>query len=231
MKSTADKKSQQGLTLIELMLALAMTALLGVMLATLIDGWVGLRTHKTEASTRDTEVLELCQQLDNRFAALVLRPLQAHNLALYNDRLDWQPDRQRLEWVALSGPGLAGVIASTDDSAGPVSERFGVTEGWQVAAHQHSAVQRQALHWQEGQLWLGVSADLDTPAAPRWQTLALLDRVSDVRLAFRVGERWQEYPGQPGSHTEAVQLNFRMALKPGTAPAPYVCTFVLPGEN
>lgn len=217
---------QRGLTLIELLLALALTALLGLMLATLIDGWVGVRTHAA-ATGRDGEVLELCQRLEHRLAALVERPLRARGLALYNDRLNWQPDRHRLEWVALSGPGLAGPERPDDGVVGPPG-RFGESPGLQVAGYQFSALQRQALQWREDELWFGISADLDTPAAPRWQTLALLTPVTDVRLLFRVDEQWQPYPGQAGRQTEAIRLQFGLPTAPDSDPVPYVCTFVLP---
>lgn len=204
---------EQGLTLIEMLLALALTAVLGVMLATQMDVWVGLRQERTLAPHPDAQVLELCEQLEQRFAGLVARPLQAHGLPLYNTPLDWQPDRRRLEWVALAGPGLAGLIENPDQA-----EAAGV--------HRFSAVQRQALVWEQDRLWLEVSDDLDTAQAPVWRLLTAYHQVQDVRLVFRAAGGWQGYPSTRPEDNEAVRLQFNMAAVPEGA---YQCTFVLPG--
>ncbi len=201
---------QQGLTLIEMLLALALTAVLGVMLATQMDVWVGLRQDRSLADSPDAQVLALCELLEQRFAGLIERPLQAHGLPLYNAPLDWQPDRRRLEWVALAGPGLASLVEDQD----------------RIPGHRFSAVQRQALVWQKERLWLEVSDDLDSVQAPVWRRLQVYDQVREVGLTFRAAGRWQGFPSDKPEDNEAVRLQFNMAAAPEGA---YQCTFVLPG--
>ncbi|MBS98857.1 MAG: type II secretion pathway protein XcpW [Oceanospirillaceae bacterium] len=210
---------QRGLTLIELLLALALTSLLGVMLAAQIDLWVGLKTGTKLTDSRDAQVLDLCSALDNRFAALVERPLHTQGLALYNERLEWLPDQKRLEWVALNGPALGGLFAETDDQLATVPVR------------QYSALQRQALSWQqEGVLVLEVSADLDSPRATRWQPLIELTGVDQVQVEFRVEERWQSFPSDGRVATEAVRV-LLMLDEQAPQVVPYRCTFTLPAQE
>ncbi len=201
---------QQGLTLIEMLLALALTAVLGVMLATQMDVWVGLRQDRSSADSPDAQVLELCELLEQRFAGLIERPLQAHGLPVYNAPLDWQPDRRRLEWVALAGPGLAGLVEDQD----------------RIPGHRFSSVQRQALVWERARLRLEVSDDLDSVQAPVWRQLKAYEQVSDVSLTFRAAGTWQGFPSARPEDNEAVRLQFNMAAALEGA---YQCTFVLPG--
>lgn len=204
-------KRQSGLTLIELLLALALTALLGVMIATLIGGWVDLRARSEDErpdESPDAAVLEFCLLAEQRFDGLTRRALQEERLPLNNALLDWQPDRMRLEWVSRSGVAIG-------EPAG-------------VGRIPVSAVQRQALHWQQatGRLLLQSSSDLDAVAPARWRVVRALDRVTEPTLTFYMEGRWFAYPADnETSATKGVRLSFRMRE------VPYVCTFSVPAAG
>ena len=70
---------QAGLTLIELMVAMALTALLGVMLSVLVNGWLKVR-ERLQVNTQQTSVLEFCLALERRFDSPVLRQLYEQRL-------------------------------------------------------------------------------------------------------------------------------------------------------
>ena len=53
---------QGGLTLIELLVALALTALLGVLLAALVNGWINVRERLSQGSP-GMPVLDFCLSL------------------------------------------------------------------------------------------------------------------------------------------------------------------------
>lgn len=65
------KHRQTGLTLIELMVALALTAVLGIMLAALVNGWLKVR-ERLQDTTRQISVLDFCLALERRFDSPVL---------------------------------------------------------------------------------------------------------------------------------------------------------------
>ena len=75
------KAAQRGLTLIELLVAMALTAVVGVLLAALVNGWVKVR-ERLEEPGGEPQVLELCMALERRFDALVLRQLYEQRLNL-----------------------------------------------------------------------------------------------------------------------------------------------------
>ena len=64
-------RNQRGLTLIELLVAMALTAVIGVVLAALVNGWVNVRERLTEPGNEPL-VLEFCLALERRFDGLVL---------------------------------------------------------------------------------------------------------------------------------------------------------------
>jgi prepilin-type N-terminal cleavage/methylation domain-containing protein len=62
------KRRQAGLTLIELMVAMALTALLGVMLAALVNGWLKVR-ERLQVTRQENSVLEFCLALSGASTA------------------------------------------------------------------------------------------------------------------------------------------------------------------
>ncbi|WP_020192619.1 prepilin-type N-terminal cleavage/methylation domain-containing protein, partial [Pseudomonas putida] len=81
------KHRQTGLTLIELMVALALTAVLGIMLAALVNGWLKVR-ERLQDTTRQTSVLDFCLALERRFDSPVLRRVYDQRLPLASRWLD-----------------------------------------------------------------------------------------------------------------------------------------------
>lgn len=96
------KHRQTGLTLIELMVALALTAVLGIMLAALVNGWLKVR-ERLQDTTRQISVLDFCLALERRFDSPVLRRVYDQRLPLASRWLDWQPASNQLLWVASTG--------------------------------------------------------------------------------------------------------------------------------
>lgn len=162
------KQRQRGLTLIELLVALALTAVVGVVLAALVNGWLKVRERLTEPGNEPL-VLEFCLALERRFDGLVLRQLYENRLPLTLSWLDWQPSANQLQWVALSAwPGAAG----------------------------QSRLERQRLAFNPAQrrLSLFASADLYAPAEPRWDGRENLDAVDRLQISFYQGTRWLAFP-------------------------------------
>lgn len=162
------KQRQRGLTLIELLVALALTAVVGVVLAALVNGWLKVRERLTEPGNEPL-VLEFCLALERRFDGLVLRQLYENRLPLTLGWLDWQPSANQLQWVALSAwPGAAG----------------------------QSRLERQRLAFNTGErrLSLSASADLYAPGEPRWDGHESLDAVDRLQITFYQGTRWLAFP-------------------------------------
>jgi general secretion pathway protein J len=168
------KRRQEGMTLIELLVALALTALLGVMLAALINGWLRVR-ERLDEQVRETGVLDFCLALERRFDSPVLRRLYEQRLPLAVRWLDWQPDRQQLLWVAAA--------------AWPEAEGG-------------SRLQRQRLRFEarEQRLLLESSADLYAAALPQWVVRERLERVSDLRVLYHQAGRWLAWPSDQPAH-------------------------------
>lgn len=173
---------QQGLTLIELLVAIALTAVLGVLVAALVNGWLQVR-ERLGAAERPP-VLDFCLALESRFDGLALRQLYEQRLPLPMAWLDWQADRLQLQWTALTGwpP---------------------VTEG--------SRLQRQRLVYQAGDARLALYSSDDLYAAdqPQWRLRERLEEVTQPRLSFRQGQRWLAYPSTVAAQPNAgVRLEF-----------------------
>ncbi|MFJ4347004.1 type II secretion system protein J [Pseudomonas sp. NPDC089401] len=168
------KRRQAGLTLIELMVAMALTALLGVMLAALVNGWLKVR-ERLQAPTQETRVLEFCLALERRFDSPVLRRIHEQRLPLASRWLDWQPDRQQLLWVAA---------AALPEAEGG------------------SRLQRQRLRFdaREQRLLLESSADLYAAGAPRWVLREQLTGVSSLDILYHQGGRWLPWPSDQPAH-------------------------------
>ncbi|GAB7528578.1 hypothetical protein PS3A_09870 [Pseudomonas sp. 3A(2025)] len=174
---------QRGLTLIELLVALALTAVLGVLLAALVNGWVNVR-ERLDDQDKEPPVLEFCLALERRFDSLVLRQVHEQRLPLSLRWLDWQPSLSQLDWVALTA--------------------------WPEAGSP-SRLERQRLLFEarERRLSLATSADLNAVGMPHWQRREQLDEVSQVQLSFYQGNRWLAFPSTVASlPTLGVRLEF-----------------------
>jgi len=160
--------AQRGLTLIELLVAMALTAVLGVLLAALVNGWIKVRERLEEPGS-EPRVLEFCLALERRFDALVLRQLYEQRLPLGLAWLDWQPGLGHLQWVALG--------------AWPTVEAT-------------SRVQRQRLVFDPRQrrLNLMTSADLYAAGIPRWELRESLENIDRATFSFYQGTRWLAFP-------------------------------------
>ncbi|MBA1259575.1 prepilin-type N-terminal cleavage/methylation domain-containing protein [Pseudomonas oryzihabitans] len=191
-------RNQAGMTLIEVLLAIALTALLAVLLGSLVNLWLDARGRLAARESTNARVLDLCGLLERRLGGLVLRPLQEHRLPLHNALLDWRPAEHRLDWVALDSLPL---------SAGQGAGRL----------------RRQRLEWDAAQerLRLWRSAELDAVEAPVWQPVFDQPGVERLQLEFHGGGRWLAYP-PPAEPTNGVRLTFTLQG------AGYVCTFALP---
>ena len=183
------KRRQAGLTLIELMVALALTALLGIMLAALVNGWLKVR-ERLQATTQETTVLDFCLALERRFDSPVLRRVYEQRLPLASRWLDWQPANNQLLWVA------AAAVPQADGG---------------------SRLQRQRLRFDAGEqrLLLESSADLYAASVPRWVLRERLERVSAMNVLYFQGGRWLAWPSDQPAHPG---LGVRLELQRDGAP-------------
>ena len=178
------KRRQTGLTLIELMVAMALTAVLGVMLAALVNGWIKVR-ERLDSPAESGAVLEFCLALERRFDSPALRRLSEQRLPLATRWLDWQPDRNQLLWVS------AAAWPEAEDGA---------------------RLQRQRLHYdaREQTLRLDSSADLYAAGEPRWLPREQLTGVTRPRFLFYQGGRWLAWPSdQPARPDRGVRVHFQ----------------------
>jgi len=168
------KQRQLGLTLIELMVAMALTALLGVMLAALVNGWLKVR-ERLQSTQQETRVLEFRLAVERRFDSPALRRVYEQRLPLASRWLDWQADRQQLLWVAAT--------------ALPEAEGG-------------SRLQRQRLRFdaREQRLLLETSADLYAASEPRWVLREQLQQVSAFTVLYHQGGRWLPWPSDQPAH-------------------------------
>jgi general secretion pathway protein J len=192
--------AERGMTLIEVLLAVALTALLGITLATSLNLWFGAKERMANSDPVASRVLSLCDGLERRFDALVLRRLHEHRLPVHAQPLNWRADEQRLDWVALDGMPVPG-------------------------GSQAGRLRRQSLVWDRESQRLGVasSGDLDAVAEPGWSAAMTLDGVDALMVEFFDGQRWLAYPSEPVvKGTAGVRLTLQVHGEP------FVCTFVLP---
>ncbi|GHB06540.1 prepilin-type N-terminal cleavage/methylation domain-containing protein [Modicisalibacter luteus] len=164
------RPSQRGFTLLEVIVAIALTALIGVTVAALVNGMLTTRERLNEPSAlrQDTR---LAQLLERRLEALVVRPVHAQGQPLLNAPLDYLPDTHMLEWVAQGDWPL------------PIGDHY-------------TRLRRQRLVWDSEQhrLWLASTGLLDDAGTPQWQTAAQLDDVERVQIEFYNGARWVASP-------------------------------------
>ncbi|GAB2780462.1 hypothetical protein GCM10027040_03140 [Halomonas shantousis] len=161
---------QRGFTLLEVIVAIALTALIGVTVAALVNGVVTTRERFNEPPALRQDV-RLVQLLERRLEALVVRPVHVQGQPLLNAPLDYLPDSQTLEWVAQGDWPL------------PIDDHY-------------TRLRRQRLVWDSDRhrLWLGSTGLLDDAATPQWQISARLDDVERVQFEFYDGTRWMAAP-------------------------------------
>ena len=161
---------QRGFTLLEVIVAIALTALIGVTVAALVNGVVTTRERFNEPPALRQDA-RLARFLEQRLEALVVRPVHVQGQRLLNAPLDYLPATQTMEWVAQGDWPL------------PMGDH-------------HTRLRRQRLVWDsdEHRLWLGSTGLLDDAAMPQWQTSAQLDGVERVQFEFYDGARWREAP-------------------------------------
>lgn len=183
------KRRQQGLTLLELLVALALTALLGVLLAALVNGWLTVR-ERLDQGPQATPVLSFCLALERRFDTTVVRQLYEQRLPLEVRWLDWRPGELQLHWVALTGwPGADG----------------------------DSRLQRQRLRYdaQASRLLLETSADLYAVGVPHWTVREQLAGVTAPVFLFWQDSRWLAWPStEPLRPDRGVRLEFQREGSP-----------------
>ncbi|OEC33825.1 general secretion pathway protein J [Pseudomonas cuatrocienegasensis] len=179
---------QRGLTLIELMVAMALTVVLGLLLAALVNSWLQVRERLVTAER--PSVLSFCLALESRFDGISLRQLYEQRLPLPLAWLDWQASLHQLQWTALSAwPPSAGT----------------------------TRLQRQRLRYQPDtqQLALYSSDDLYATGTPRWVLREALAPVAQVQLSFRQGQRWLAYPSQIAAQPNlGVRIDFQYQGEP-----------------
>lgn len=168
------KRTQAGLTLVELLVALALTVVLGLLLAALVQGWLTVR-ERLAGQGEDTQVLEFCLALERRFDSPVLRQLYEQRLPLAIRWLDWQATTRQLSWVAAA--------------AWPQAEGG-------------SRLQRQRLRLEsdDQRLLLETSADLYAAERPRWVLRERLDRVSALDIQYFHAGSWLSWPADQPTH-------------------------------
>lgn len=184
MKLPANQRRQQsGFTLLEVVIAIGLSAILAMLVAAQVNALVGIRERLDMTPPRGDE-LHLIRLLERRFDGLVIRPLHEQGLALFNQPLALDADGHRLQWVAISD--------------------------WPVALGDHySRVRRQRLEYdpQEQCLTLYSAGLLDALESPDWQRVAQLEGVSEVEMSFHDGAHWRSAPFYP--QTRALRLSWR----------------------
>ncbi|WP_175401006.1 PulJ/GspJ family protein [Terasakiispira papahanaumokuakeensis] len=180
----ARRRCQQGFTLLEVVIAIALTALIGIAVAALVSQLVDSRDQlaRSQPHVSDSRFMRL---LSRRLAGLTPRALHIQGQAQLNQALDYEPSPHRLSWV------------SADDWPLPVGDHY-------------TRLRRQQLHWQARQQRLVLSSNglLDAINPLQWQTVAQLEHVTQFDIAFYDGARWRP---TPSATTQGVRLNWRRA--------------------
>lgn len=179
---------ERGLTLIELMVAMALTVVLGLLIAAQVNGWLHVR-ERLDAADRP-EVLSFCLAMELRFDGISLRQLYEQRLPLPLAWLDWRPDQSQLQWTALTA--------------------------WPPAAGA-TRLQRQRLRYEPDaqRLVLYTSDDLYATGSPRWIKRETIEPVGQVRFSYRQGQRWLAYPSQIANQpNRGVRIDFEYRGEP-----------------
>lgn len=174
---------ERGFTLLEVLVALGLTALIGISVASLVSGLVGARERlATPSPVR--QHLHFAQLLERRLESVVVRPLHEGGQPRLNRPLDFQANGERLEWVAASGWPL------------PLGDHY-------------TRLRRQRLDWlpETGELHLLSSGELDAAGQPTWHTSSRLEGLERLVFAFHDGQQWRATPGTDG-RSRAVRLDW-----------------------
>ncbi|GEN25693.1 hypothetical protein HCU01_36420 [Halomonas cupida] len=184
MKLPANQRRQQrGFTLLEVVIAIGLSAILAMLVAAQINALVGIR-ERLDIPSPGNDELHLVRLLERRLDALVIRPLHEQGQPLLNQPLELDADGHRLQWVAISD--------------------------WPVALGDHySRVRRQRLVHdpEEERLTLYSAGLLDALESPDWQLVTQLEGVSEVEMTFHDGTQWRSAPFYP--QTRALRLSWR----------------------
>lgn len=183
--------SQSGFTLLEVVIAVALTALVGLGVAALVNNLTTARARFAEPTPLYSDVRWI-RLVERRLETLVARPLHEHGQPLLNARLEYSPDAHLLEWVSLADMPL------------PVGDHY-------------TRLRRMHLQWtpDSQQLMLASTGLLDAVDAPQWQLVARLDDVTQVEWAFFDGSRWNAVPKEDGT-TRGVRLSWQHDGQPLT---------------
>ncbi|MGM0913017.1 MAG: hypothetical protein ACQEXC_04050 [Pseudomonadota bacterium] len=177
---------ERGFTLLEVLVALGMTALIGISVASLVGALVDAREHLA-GSPPTQQHLDFAQRLERRLESLVVRPLHEGGQPRLNRPLDILANGRRLEWVAASG--------------------------WPLARGDHyTRLRRQRLEWEPegGALSLLSSGELDAAGRPEWRSSARLEGLERLEIAFHDGQQWRGAPSTGGLAT-AVRIDWWQA--------------------
>ncbi|SEM35858.1 type II secretion system protein J (GspJ) [Halomonas caseinilytica] len=172
-----NEHRQAGFTLLEVVIAIALTALIGVAVAGLVNGLVS--TEERFATPPDErQDMRFARRLEDRLQALVSRSLHEGGQPLLNHRLDYRPEPGVLEWVALVGEPVA------------LGDRV-------------SRLRRQRLSWdlERGELQLASAGLLDALNTPQWQREARLTGIETVEIAFHEHGQWRQTPTTANART------------------------------
>lgn len=165
---------QTGFTLLEVLIAIALTALVGLGVASLVNQLVVAQERFAESAPLAADI-DFSRLLQRRLEALVVRPVREQGLLQFNSPLDYRPSLQRLDWVSLSGAAI------------PIGDHY-------------TQLRRQRLEWNSKtrQLALYSSGMLDAAGDISWQPVAVLEDVDRVQIAFYRDGRWSETPSSDG---------------------------------
>ncbi|WP_275286134.1 type II secretion system protein GspJ [Halomonas elongata] len=177
MNQPAGMPREAGFTLLEVVIAIALTALIGVAVAGLVNGLAA--TQERFATPPDErQDMRFTRRLEDRLQALVRRSLHEQGQPLLNHRLDYRPEPGMLEWVALVGDPVA------------LGDRV-------------SRLRRQRLSWnlEQGELQLASTGLLDAVDTPEWQQDARLTGIETLEIAFHEHGQWRQTPATADART------------------------------
>ncbi|MBS9403127.1 prepilin-type N-terminal cleavage/methylation domain-containing protein [Halomonas sp. TRM85114] len=174
---------ERGFTLLEVLVALGLTALISISVATLVTGLVDAR-ERLATPPPMRQHLHFAQLLERRLESLVVRPLHEGGQPRLNRPLDFQADTGPLEWVAASGWPL------------PLGDHY-------------TRLRRQRLEWQPdiGELRLLSSGELDAAGRPTWHASSHLEGLERLVFSFHDGQQWRATPA-PDGRARAVRLDW-----------------------